>query len=90
MKVDKQSRLVSRNVSVGGQRTSMRHEPEVWESLEEICRREGMTHRDLITRIAQTHPAEMLSSAVSTYVLAYFRSAATEAGHKAAGHGIVD
>jgi predicted DNA-binding ribbon-helix-helix protein len=85
----KQSRLVSRNVAVNGLRTSMRLAPEDWRALEEICRRERMTLSALVSRIASTHHGEMLTQAVRTYLLTYFRAAATEEGHKAAGHGVM-
>jgi predicted DNA-binding ribbon-helix-helix protein len=85
----KQSRLVNRNVSVSGFRTSMRLEPEAWAALEEVCRRQGVTLAELATRIEETHSRDMRTSAVRTFLLAYFRAAATEEGHKAAGHGVV-
>lgn len=81
------SRLVNRNVTSSLGRTSMRLEPELWAALEEICHREGVTLADLVQRIERGgHPGGR-TSAVRVYALTYFRTAANEAGHRAAGHG---
>lgn len=81
------SRLVNRNITAGGGRTSMRLEPEVWDALREICVREGVDLRDLIQQVEKTAPDGGRTSAVRVHVLTYFRTAATEEGHRAAGHG---
>lgn len=81
------SKLVNRNISAGGGRTSMRLEPEMWDALREICLREGMALRDLILQLEKNVPEGCRTSAVRVYVLQYFRAAATETGHRAAGHG---
>lgn len=80
------SRLISRNV-VGSQgRTSMRLEPELWDALDEMCRRENMTLRDLVRRVGP-RPTGGRTSAVRVQVLLYYRAAATDEGHIQAGHG---
>ncbi len=81
------SRLVNRNITAGNGRTSMRLEPEVWDALREICLREGKELRDLIQAVEKTAPAGCRTSAVRVHVLTYFRAAATDDGHHAAGHG---
>lgn len=81
------SRLVNRNVTASRGRTSMRLEPELWEALQEICERERQTMGEVVRRVEKRgHPGGR-TSAVRVYVLEYFRVAATEAGHRAAGHG---
>jgi predicted DNA-binding ribbon-helix-helix protein len=81
------SRLVNRNVTASRGRTSMRLEPELWEALHEICERERLTIGEVVRRIEKRgHPGGR-TSAVRVHVLEYFRSAATEAGHRAASHG---
>ena len=81
------SRLVNRNVTANRGRTSMRLEPELWEALQEICERERVTLGEVVRRIEKRgHPGGR-TSAVRVHVLEYFRSAATELGHRAAGHG---
>jgi predicted DNA-binding ribbon-helix-helix protein len=81
------SRLVNRNVTSTHGRTSMRLEPELWSALEEICHREMMTLADLVKSIERRgHPGGR-TSAVRVFVLTYFRNAASEEGHRQAGHG---
>jgi predicted DNA-binding ribbon-helix-helix protein len=81
------SRLVNRNVVARNGRTSMRLEPELWHALDEIRRREGLSLAALVQRIEGAgHPGGR-TSAVRVYALNYFRTAATEQGHRDAGHG---
>lgn len=66
----------------------MRFEPELWDSLEEISRREGIGLGKLVRRIEQAAGnVGGRTSAVRVYVVTYFREAATEEGHSRAGHG---
>jgi predicted DNA-binding ribbon-helix-helix protein len=81
------STLVSRNVTVAGHRTSMRLEPAVWGALGEICERERTSIAEIATAIGRDRSASSLTSAVRVYVLDYFRAAATDEGHRRAGHG---
>jgi len=83
------SRLVNRNVTALRGRTSMRLEPELWVALEEICRREKTAIGEVVKRVEQLGIPGGRTSAVRVYVLRYFRDAATEAGHRGAGHGVV-
>lgn len=80
-------RLSTRNVTVAGRRTSMRLEPEMWEALAEISRREGRSLNDLCTEVNRRRTATGLTAAMRTYALNYFRAAATEEGHRLVGHG---
>jgi len=79
--------MIARNVTVAGRRTSVRLEPEMWESLQEITARESITLHQLCTEIARQRGLSSLTAAIRAYALAYFRAAATERGHRAAGHG---
>lgn len=79
--------MVARNVTVAGRRTSLRLEPDMWESLWEIGAREGLSLHQLCTEVSRHRGATSLTAAIRAYVLAYFRAAATERGHRAAGHG---
>jgi predicted DNA-binding ribbon-helix-helix protein len=65
----------------------MRLEPEVWEALREICLRENCDLGELIQRIEDVGDEGGRTSAVRVHVLQYFRAAATDHGHVAAGHG---
>jgi predicted DNA-binding ribbon-helix-helix protein len=80
--------LVSRNVIVGGRRTSMRLEPGMWEALIDAARRERMSIHELVTKVAgRRGRGASLTCSVRAFLVAYYRSAATEDGHAAAGHG---
>jgi predicted DNA-binding ribbon-helix-helix protein len=81
------SRLVTRNVLGNHGRTSIRLEPELWAALDEMCRRERTTIRDMVRRLAAAAPAGGRTSAVRVRLISYFRAAATEEGHQAMGHG---
>lgn len=81
------SRLLSRNVTVGGHRTSLRLEQDVWSALEEVCSREGLSVHELCTRIETRRTGSSRTAAVRAFVLGYFREAASDTGHVRAGHG---
>ena len=49
----KVSTLVSRNVTIGGHRTSCRLEPYMWDALYDVCARERVTIHTLCTRISE-------------------------------------
>ena len=67
------SRLVNRNVTASRGRTSMRLEPELWDALGEICRRENVTTGEVVKRVEQLGYPGGRTSAVRVYVLKYFR-----------------
>ena len=81
------SRLVNRNIMAASGRTSMRLEPEIWDALREMCLREGKDLREMMSMVERGSQGGGRTSAVRVHVLRYYRDAATEAGHIAAGHG---
>lgn len=93
------SGLQSRNIMVGGHRTSMRLEPSMWDALDDIARREKLTVHELCTRIKERldQQAQLrdgpdddkvtLTSAVRVLIAMYYRRASTDEGHSRAGHG---
>jgi predicted DNA-binding ribbon-helix-helix protein len=81
--------LVSRNVVIAGHRTSMRLEPEMWDGLREICRRERSNLHRICTLVSSQKPDESaLTAQVRVFVMRYYRNAATEEGHRKVNHGI--
>ena len=82
-----ESTLVNRNITASGKRTSMRLEPELWNGLQEICRRERVDLSTMVRRIHKESGGGGRTSAVRVYVLRYFRAATTEEGHRSVGHG---
>jgi len=79
--------MIARNVTVAGRRTSLRMEPEMWDALQEAAAREGLSLHDFCTGVAKRRGGYSMTAAIRVHLLGYFRGAATEAGHKAAGHG---
>ncbi|HVM84223.1 MAG TPA: ribbon-helix-helix domain-containing protein [Candidatus Binatia bacterium] len=79
--------MIARNVTVAGRRTSLRMEPEMWDALQEAAAREGQTLHDFCTAVAKRRGAFSMTAAIRVHLLGYFRDAATEAGHRNAGHG---
>ena len=69
-----ESRLVNRNINATAGRTSMRLEPEFWDALNEICRRESLVQAELIREIEQNASKVGRTSAVRVHILQYFRT----------------
>jgi predicted DNA-binding ribbon-helix-helix protein len=63
------SRLISKNVTVGRHRTSMRLEAELWDALADIAARENMC-----TRVRRVHHGSGLTSAIRILLISYFRA----------------
>jgi predicted DNA-binding ribbon-helix-helix protein len=88
MKRDRDERhLESRYVMVGGRRTSVRLESEIWLALDEICARENATLHRLCGAIDAQRGPSGRSSVMRVLAIGYFREAATDDGHQRAGHG---
>ena len=82
------STLVSRNVTVVGRRTSVRLEPAMWQGFSDIAARERLSIHQIATAIERRKPAETsLTAAMRVFIMAYYKAAATESGHRRAGHG---
>lgn len=81
------STLVNRNVTVHGRRTSLRLEAAMWDALQEIAVRERWSLHQLCERVEETRAESSLTAGVRVFILGYFRAAANDAGHAAAGHG---
>jgi predicted DNA-binding ribbon-helix-helix protein len=85
---NKQSTLVSRNITVLGRRTSVRLEPEMWRALRDISIRERCTIHDLCSLISlRKNPNTSLTAAIRVFLMLYYRASSTEEGHQRAGHG---
>ncbi len=83
-----QSSLVSRNVTILGRRTSIRLEPEMWKALRDIAEREVCSIHDVCTLVFVRKKDETsFTAAIRVFLMLYFRAAATENGHRSAGHG---
>ena len=69
------SRLVTRNVTINGHRTSLRLQTEIWDALGEICQRENMSLNDLCSLIDERCNGNSRTSAVRAFVVTYYRTA---------------
>lgn len=85
------STLISRNVTITGRRTSVRLEPEMWVSLNEIAKRECCSSHDVCSLVSLCKNEDTsLTAAIRVFIMLYFRAASTESGHDRAGHGGFD
>jgi predicted DNA-binding ribbon-helix-helix protein len=84
----KKNALISRNVTIGTRRTSIRLESHMWIALKDIARREQCSIHDICTVIAERKSDNItLTAAIRIFLVLYYKAAATEEGHKSAGHG---
>lgn len=82
------STLIGRNITVFGKRTSVRLEPEMWEALKYVSRKEKCTIHNICTLVyLRKQSNTSLTAAIRVFLMLYFRAAATEDGHQKAGHG---
>src|SRR5277367_3199358 len=86
-RADPRTTLVNKNVRIAGHRTSIRLEPPMWDALHEICQREHASMHAIVTQIAGTRSESSVTAAIRVYLLGYFQAAATDDGHRSAGHG---
>jgi predicted DNA-binding ribbon-helix-helix protein len=86
--IESKSTLVSKNVVIAAKRTSVRLEPEMWDGIHEISQREGLSVHKLCTGVSEQKLKDTsLTAAIRVFIMRYFRTAATEDGHKNAYHG---
>jgi predicted DNA-binding ribbon-helix-helix protein len=70
-----ESSLVSHTLFVDGHRTSMRLEPMMWDALDDVADRLGVTIHELATIIEHERTASSLSAAVRMYIVNFYRHA---------------
>ena len=76
------------NIRIGDKRTSIRLSPILDQAIVRIAKREDCDVDDLCSYIDRTKGRGVArSTAIREFALAYFMHAATEAGHRRAGHG---
>lgn len=74
------ARLVSKNVTINGRRTSLRLERASWEALDDICACEKLTVHELCSLIDTTRHGSSRTSAVRAFIVTYFRTLTIECG----------
>lgn len=85
------TKLINKIILINNRRTSMRLCLKEWDALYEVCKIEKISKNHLIELI-EADKASALGLTYSTrlFLVSYFREAATEDGHKKAGHGTLD
>ena len=59
----------------------------MWEALTEIAAREGRTIHEICSTVDRSRKESTFTSGLRAFILSYFRDAATDEGHRLAGHG---
>ncbi|NQV85197.1 MAG: ribbon-helix-helix domain-containing protein [Rhodospirillales bacterium] len=74
------TKLISKNVTIHGRRTSLRLEQASWEAILDICECEGLTVHELCSMIENRCEGASRTSAVRAFIVTYFRSVVAEYG----------
>ena len=74
------TKLISKNVTINGRRTSLRLEQASWEGLNDICQCEGLTLHELCSLIETRRQGASRTSAVRAFIITYFRTVVAEYG----------
>ncbi|MFN4087714.1 MAG: ribbon-helix-helix domain-containing protein [Alphaproteobacteria bacterium] len=61
------------NVNLPERRTSIRLEPEIWDALQDIARRESVNVHDICSAVSRGHRSPSLTAAVRAFALQYYR-----------------
>lgn len=64
---------IQRNVSINGQRTSLRLRSIEWEALVEIAQREGRTISDVVAEIDHRRGTASLAAPLRVFAIGYFK-----------------
>ncbi len=85
------STLITQNIIIMGQRTSVRLEAEMWKALKDISKREKCTIHDICSMVyVCKKPFSSLTASIRVFLMLYYKAAATEDGHQKAKHGHMD
>ncbi len=80
------SGLISKNILIEGRRTSVRLEPEMWQSLKEIAAREKATIHDLCTLVYLCkRTSSTLTAAIRVFLMLYYKTASNGRGARFGG-----
>ncbi len=64
-------RMITRNIVIGTQRTTIRLEAAVWEALDDICVRERMTRHEFCSRVEALRNGGNRAQGIRTVVVNY-------------------
>ncbi len=74
------TKLISKNVTINGRRTSLRLEQASWEVINDICQCEGLTLHELCSLIETRRQGASRTSTVRAFIITYFRTVVAEYG----------
>ncbi|MDA0305830.1 MAG: ribbon-helix-helix domain-containing protein [Proteobacteria bacterium] len=80
--------MISKNVMINGQRTSLRLEQEIWGAVDDTCQREDLTVHQLFTLIDAHRHGVSRTSAVRSFVVGYLRALAPMNGTQRKGSAL--
>lgn len=66
-----------RNVTVANRRTSIRLEDSLWDAVDDLCHREGLTVHELCSALDRYRGDRGLTAALRVFTVTYFRHAAS-------------
>jgi predicted DNA-binding ribbon-helix-helix protein len=71
----RRARWKPQSIWINGRKSSLRLEPIMWESLDEIAGRQGISRSELLNRIEKQHSAGYgsLASAIRVYIVEFYR-----------------
>ena len=81
---------MTKNVNVDGHRTSMRLEMEMWDALEDICRREGRNLHEICGLVHRGRLGTSFTASMRVFIVAYYRAIIAGAQPLEAAMGAVD
>ena len=71
---DMSASRATRNVTVGGHRTSMRLETVLWDALEDICQREGRDLDEISGLVHRRRGDSSFTAAMRVFIVSYYRA----------------
>ena len=74
------TKLINKNVTINGRRTSLRLEQASWEAMNDICQCEGLTLHELCSLIETHRQGASRTLAVRAFIITYFRTVVAEYG----------
>ncbi len=67
---------ISKTLTVRGRSLTVRLEPAVWQALDELCQRQGLSEDDIVSEVDRTRGNTALVTAIRTHLTRYFKEAA--------------
>ncbi len=69
------AKLLTRNVVIDGKRTTIRLESDIWDAVDDLCKREKISRHDLCSHVEAGRDGLNRAQAIRAVVVNYFRFA---------------